>query len=100
MSPLTPKQKAVYDYISNFTHSRGYPPSQQEIASAFGWRSLGTVQNYLVRLVREGVLEKNWNAKRGLKLIEPVSHAVELPLVGLVFIGILLTQLFEGFTTQ
>ena len=87
MSPLTPKQKAVYDYLNDFTRSHGYPPSQQEIASAFGWSSLGTVQNYLVRLVREGVLEKNWNAKRGLKLLQPKGTSVELPLVGLVAAG-------------
>jgi len=87
MSPLTPKQKAVYDYILDFSQSYGYPPSQNEIAKAFGWSSLGTVQNYLVRLVREGVLEKNWNAKRGLKPIKPKTEAIELPLVGLVAAG-------------
>ncbi len=87
MSPLTPKQKAVYDYILNFSETRGYPPSQQEIAKAFGWSSLGTVQNYLVRLVREGVLSKDWNAKRGLKILHPQGNAVELPLAGLVAAG-------------
>lgn len=87
MSPLTPKQKALYDYICDFSQANGYPPSQQEIATAFGWSSLGTVQNYLVRLVREGVLEKNWNAKRGLKVMQPPSSAIELPLVGLVAAG-------------
>ncbi len=87
MSPLTPKQKAVYDYILEFERSHGYPPSQQEIAKAFGWSSLGTVQNYLVRMVREGVLAKDWNAKRGLKLIEPKVSMMELPMVGLVAAG-------------
>ncbi len=87
MSPLTPKQKAFYDYIVDYSQSHGYPPSQQEIAKAFGWKSLGTVQNYLVRLVREGVLEKDWNAKRGLKVVRPQSNTVELPLVGLVAAG-------------
>lgn len=87
MSPLTPKQKALYDYIVSFSQQKGYPPSQQEMAQAFGWSSLGTVQNYLVRLVREGVLTKDWNAKRGLKVLQPQSRAVELPLVGIVAAG-------------
>ena len=87
MSPLTPKQKAVYDFITRYSARQGYPPSQQEIADAFGFRSLGTVQNYLVRLVREGVLEKNWNARRGLKVLQPKSSTLELPLVGLVAAG-------------
>lgn len=87
MSPLTPKQKAVYDYIVTFNQEHGYPPSQQEIAKAFGWSSLGTVQNYLVRLQREGVLAKDWNARRGLKPLEPSGREAELPLVGRVAAG-------------
>ncbi len=87
MSPLTPKQKAVYDYILEFTEQHGYPPAQQEIAQAFGWSSLGTVQNYLVRLQREGVLTKDWNARRGLRTLQPQSSGIELPLVGRVAAG-------------
>ncbi|WP_029918521.1 transcriptional repressor LexA [Pelobacter seleniigenes] len=87
MSPLTPKQKAVYDYILEFTEQHGYPPSQQEIARAFGWSSLGTVQNYLVRLQREGVLSKDLNARRGLKTLQSQSSGIELPLVGRVAAG-------------
>jgi repressor LexA len=87
MSPLTPKQKNLYDFIVDFNQNHGYAPSQQEIAKAFGWNSLGTVQNYLVRLIREGVLEKDWNAKRGLKTIKTKSNSVELPLVGHVAAG-------------
>jgi repressor LexA len=87
MSPLTPKQKDLYDFIVNFTEQNGYPPSQKEMAKAFGWKSLGTVQNYLVRLAREGVLTKDWNSKRGIKVLQPQNHGVELPLVGLVAAG-------------
>jgi len=87
MSPLSPKQKAVYDYILSSQDRHGYPPSQREIANAFGWSSLGTVQNYLVRLVREGVLSKDWNARRGLKVLRTKGQAIELPLVGLVAAG-------------
>lgn len=87
MSPLTPKQKALYDYIVSFTEQKGYSPSQKEMAKAFGWNSLGTVQNYLVRMVREGVLTKDWNSKRGLKILQPQGNATELPLVGLVAAG-------------
>ncbi|KIH77247.1 repressor LexA [Geoalkalibacter ferrihydriticus] len=89
MSPLTPKQKALLDFIVAFTEREGYPPSQQEIAKSFGFRSLGTVQNYLVRLEREGVLAKDWNAKRGLRVLQPQAppRALELPLAGIVAAG-------------
>jgi len=87
MSPLTPKQKAVLDFILAHTEREGYAPSQQEIARAFGLRSLGTVQNYLVRLEREGVLRRDWNARRGLRVLRPQGAALELPLAGTVAAG-------------
>ena len=59
MSPLTPKQLKVLAFIQSFTDQEGYPPSQQEIARAFGFSSLGTVQNHLVRLEREGALARD-----------------------------------------
>ncbi len=87
MSPLTPKQKKVLDFIEGHLDREGYPPSQQEIAAAFGFRSLGTVQNYLVRLEREGVLARDWNARRGLRVMRPLARGLELPLVGAVAAG-------------
>jgi repressor LexA len=87
MSPLTPKQKNILDFIQAFAEREGYPPSQQEIARTFGFRSLGTVQNYLVRLEREGLLSRDWNARRGLRVLRPKLNALELPLVGTVAAG-------------
>ena len=65
---LTPKQKAVLDFILSYQDDNGYAPSQNEIAHHFGYKSLGTVQNYLVRLQRQGVLEKAWNSRRGIQV--------------------------------
>lgn len=66
---LTPKQKAILDYIQGFSGDNGYAPSQHEIAKHFGFKSLGTVQNYLTRLERHGFLRKTWNAKRGMEVL-------------------------------
>ena len=66
---LTPKQKAILDYIQSSSGENGYAPSQQEIAKHFGFKSLGTVQNYLIRLERQGFLRKAWNAKRGMEVL-------------------------------
>ncbi|MFA5515006.1 MAG: transcriptional repressor LexA [Desulfuromonadales bacterium] len=87
MSPLTPKQKKILDFITLHCEREGYPPSQQEIARAFGFRSLGTVQNYLVRLEREGALARTWNARRGMRVRTPPPRAAELPLAGVVAAG-------------
>lgn len=85
--PITPKQKRLLDYIRDFAEARGYGPSQQEIAARFGFRSLGTVQNYLVRLERQGFLNRKWNAKRALALVESEPAGAELPLAGFVAAG-------------
>jgi len=85
---LTPKQKQVLDYIREFTEARGYAPSQREIAAQFGFRSLGTVQNYLVRLEEQGFLRRPWNAKRALEVVEPDRGSLVLPLVGSVAAGL------------
>jgi len=87
MTPLTPKQKQVFDFIARHIDEQGFAPSQQEIARAFGFRSLGTVQNYLVRLEREGLLGRDWNARRGLQLRVETERGLKLPLAGTVAAG-------------
>ena len=52
------------EYIQSFSAKNGYAPSKREIADHFEFKSLGTVQNYLVRLQRQGFLRKTWNGKR------------------------------------
>ncbi len=87
MGPITPKQKRVLEFIESHIRSEGYPPSQWEIAHEFDFSSLGTVQNYLVRLERAGYLSRNWNAKRGISLIKGEPGISELPLAGTVAAG-------------
>ena len=84
---MTPKQKRMLDFINEYLRRNGYPPSQQEIARHFGFRSLGTVQNYLNRLEKEGVLKRDWNARRGLRLCQPEIKEGEIPFIGLVAAG-------------
>lgn len=84
---ITPKQKRLLDYISEFTRENGYAPSQQEIASHFGYSSLGTIQNFLSRLEKHGFLKRSWNAKRALAPVERQAAGYELPLLGFVAAG-------------
>lgn len=91
-SMLTPKQKRILEFISSFREAKGYSPSQHEIARHFGFKSLGTVQNYLVRLERQGLLSKTWNARRGVLPPAPqppvsIAGVVPLPLSGRVAAG-------------
>ncbi len=103
LKSLTPKQKQVLEYIEAFSQEHGYAPSQKEIAAHFGFSSLGTVQNYLVRLQEAEFLQKTWNGKRTLRVTpdsSPPNRAssdvknfekgftsLEVPLLGKVAAG-------------
>ena len=54
LKELTQKQKQIYDFISEFILSRGYPPSVREIGEAVGLRSPSTVHMHLGTLEKEG----------------------------------------------
>ena len=84
---LTPKQQNLLTFIQGFTSVQGYAPSQREIAQRFGFRSLGTVQNYLNALEAKGYLAKAKHQSRGLSLSEVESSAVRIPLLGRVAAG-------------
>jgi repressor LexA len=88
---LTPKQKLVLDFITISTRKRGYAPSQVEIARHFKFKSLGTVQDYLVRLEKDGFLKREWNQKRSLVTTAPAqapeTDTLTLPLLGQVAAG-------------
>jgi repressor LexA len=98
---LTPKQQKVLQFIERFAAKNGFAPSQQEIARHFGFQSLGTVQNYLVRLERHGSLQKGWNERRGIQVLSTpprdplpsppasasVAGTVPIPLYGAVAAG-------------
>lgn len=89
---LTKKQKEVYDFIQAFHDHHGHAPTQNEIKDHFGLKSLGSVQKYLQYLNKEGLLESQWNQRRGVEVKSPPTHLHEndsehIPLLGLVAAG-------------
>ena len=63
---LTKKQKQVYDYIVGYIDRYGLSPTQLEIKENFGFKSLGSVQDYVKYLKNLGYLQNDPNAVRGL----------------------------------
>jgi len=100
---LTKKQKQVYDYIVSYLDQNGYSPTQVEIQSNFGFKSLGSVQDYVKYLKNAGYLESDSNSVRGLVPTTPEStnnspNAIEIPLHGSVAAGNPI-EAFEGNET-
>lgn len=88
--PLTPHQRTVLNYITEFQSKRGYSPSLSDLAVAFGVRSKNAVAKVIAALVREGQIEKD--PKGRIKIIaQPVSEeapiAMTLPLFGPIAAG-------------
>ena len=88
---LTKKQKQVYDYIVDYLEDNGYSPTQVEIQQHFGFKSLGSVQDYIRYLRNAGYLQSDTNSVRGLTPINPnqqnIIEAIEIPLHGKVAAG-------------
>ena len=85
---LTEKQRGVYEYIKHFIEVNGQPPSYTEIQTHFGFRSLGTVFDYVKLLERKNFLERGGHQqKRTMRVVDANTASVPLPLVGTVAAG-------------
>ncbi|MGI4992746.1 transcriptional repressor LexA [Halobacteriovorax sp. GFR7] len=67
---LTKKQNQVYLYIKNYFQAEGYAPTQKEIKEHFGLKSFGSVNKYMHYLQEAGKIEVDWNARRGIKILD------------------------------
>jgi len=56
---LTKKQKEVLDFITGYVRENGYSPTQKEIQEHFGFKSLGSVQDYIKYLTNGGYLNND-----------------------------------------
>lgn len=77
LSSLTPKEKAVLEYIESFILSSGVSPSYQEIKDNFGLASFNSVQNYLKQLTAKGYISNPQNQKRAIQVLHPASSNQE-----------------------
>jgi SOS-response transcriptional repressor LexA len=54
---LTGAELTVLAAVEDLMHEKGYAPTLREIAERVGWKSTGSVSQYLDRLRSQGVLE-------------------------------------------
>jgi DNA-binding MarR family transcriptional regulator len=70
MMGLTPKQKQVFEFISQFYEDNGYSPTLEEIAKKFK-KSVPTIQQYIDALIKKEYLHKTEGSVRN---IIPISQ--------------------------
>jgi repressor LexA len=87
---LSKRQREIFEFISNYLGSHGYPPTVREIGKAVGLHSSSTVHAHLAKLEKLGVLRRDPTKPRAIEvLIERAKRVARpgLPLVGSVAAG-------------
>ncbi len=87
---LTPHQRTVLNYITEFQSKRGYSPSLADLATAFGVSSKNSIAKVVNTLVNAKFLEKD--PKGRIKIIPQAPddggmNAMTLPLFGTIAAG-------------
>lgn len=98
---LTDTQHAILAMIAERIEADGFPPSQSEIARAFGFKGVRAAQYHLEALEAAGAIERMPGRARGIRVLRgPVpsqqslglstleEDAVRLPILGQVAAGI------------
>jgi repressor LexA len=88
---LTPRQQGIYRFIRQFVTERHYPPTIREIGGALGISSTSVVNYNLERLEESGLIERDREVSRGLKVVEDMerstSDVMSVPLMGAIAAG-------------
>lgn len=93
---LTDTQRAILALIAERIDAEGMPPSQTEIARAFGFKGVRAAQYHLEALEAAGAIERIPGRARGIRVLQaPVApqqqlqldDALQLPVLGQVAAG-------------
>jgi len=93
---MSPKKQRFIECIKEFINTNNRPPTFVEIMRGLGFKSLGTVNWYIVELEKDGLIERKrgFNGKRALSLLEK-NMSNKLPMLGLVAAGMPI-EVFEN----
>lgn len=95
---ITDTQRAILDLISERIDADGMPPSQVEIARAFGFKGVRAAQYHLEALESAGAIERVPGRARGIRVVKAVDplaaqvtddgDGLRLPVLGEVAAGL------------
>src|SRR3989338_1386000 len=83
---FTKRQKEVLDFIKQYTKSKGYAPSLDEIRKRFKFASVSTAHFHVSKLKQGGYLEKTENKPRAINVNEKQA-LIKIPLLGTIAAG-------------
>src|SRR5258707_13011014 len=85
-STLTPRQRAIYDFIKVKILNRGYGPTVREIGAGFKIKSPNGVMCHLKALEKKGLITREAHMSRAIQICEPLTK-MSLPLAGRIAAG-------------
>lgn len=91
--PLTPRQKQILNFISEFIEKHKFPPTRSELSAHFGFKSPNAAEAHLRALEKKAVIGIERGVSRGITLLPmamtelPGNANPALPLVGRVAAG-------------
>ena len=104
LSPLTARQKQIYEFIQKSIREKGYAPSIHEIGRRFKIASTNGVSDHLKALAKKGYIRRA--GKRAIELLTALgkpllSETREVPILGRVPAGgpLMVEENIEGYLT-
>jgi repressor LexA len=86
---LSPKQERIINFITEFLHDRGYPPTIRDIAAGCGISSTSVVTYNLNKLEQAGYIRRHSDISRGIELNRDKKGGklAYIPIVGVIAAG-------------
>lgn len=84
---FTKRQKQVLDFIKKYIDKYGYAPSLEEIKKHLRLSSVSTVHHHVLKLEKEGLIKREKNEPRAIKLKTGKEDLMKIPLVGVIVAG-------------
>ena len=87
---LTRRQREVLDFIESRGIDIGTPPTLQEIAEHFGFKSLNAAREHVRLIEQKGFLRRSAHQARGIRIVRKelvLAEVVPVPLLGRIAAG-------------
>jgi len=94
MKELTRKQQDIFEFLLTNQKKFAYPPTLDEVCSALGLNSRGSLHKHIKALIEAGLVEASDRKKKGVRLtekaqqfVQSVDETIGTPFVGYIAAG-------------
>lgn len=94
MNGLTRKQQDIFEFLLNNHKDFAYPPTLDEVCSALGLNSRGSLHKHIKALIEAGLVEASDRKQKGIRLTEQAKQYLQAddetagtPFVGFIAAG-------------